>query len=115
MGVSANWAFFSLGDGSNHEFFLFILVILHQRLLNPDQSLSLPQLLLAVVANQKQLLVVFQVVLGVWLQVERLGKCQSGSKWVSDQSLFKLCNSQFLNFGYYESYILFDCREIMIH
>ena len=65
--------------------FSFISVILHQRLLNPDQSLSLLQLLLAVLANQKQLLV--QVVLEVWLQGERLGRCQSGSKWVSDQSL----------------------------
>ena len=85
--------------GGDHEIFSFISVILHQRLLNPDQSLSLLQLLLAVVANQKQLLVVLQVLLEVWLQWERLGRSQSGSKWVSDESLFKLCNSQFLNFG----------------
>ena len=98
MEVSAKMGFFlfSRREEATMKFFSFISVILHQRLLNPDQSLSLLQLLLAVVVNQKQLLVVLQVVLEVWLQWERLGRSQSGSKWVSDESLFK---SQFLNFG----------------
>ena len=102
-GVCINGLFFLVFEmEATMKFFSFISVILHpspQSLLNPDRSLSLLQLLLAVVANQKQLLVVLQVVLEVWLQWERLGRSQSGSKWVSDESLFKLCNSQFLNFG----------------
>jgi hypothetical protein len=88
---SAKYTFYNfLKIGGNHKILLFFLpipVILHpspQCPINPDQSLQL-----VVVANQEQLLLVVALPvvpeLEVWVQVVRLGRYLSGSKWVSDQ------------------------------
>ena len=76
------------------SFLFFIAVILHlspRRPINQEQNLNLllVLVLVVVVVNRKQLLLA--------QAVERLGKYQSGSKWVSDQS--PTCKALYFKFN----------------